>query len=85
MRNRITGVAVALAAAAVLVGGGTAVADDGADGASIGSSGFAGGDEVQVPVHTPVSLCGESIDTVGLSNPAFGKVCQSLSSPTSGW
>ncbi|WP_327236191.1 chaplin [Streptomyces sp. NBC_01317] len=52
-----------------------AVADAGAEGAAIGSPGVLSGNVIQVPIHIPLNLCGNSIDVVGLLNPAFGNVC----------
>ncbi|MYV52019.1 chaplin [Streptomyces sp. SID3212] len=52
-----------------------AVADAGAEGVAVGSPGVLSGNVVQVPVHIPVNLCGNSIDIVALLNPAFGNVC----------
>ncbi|MET7570754.1 chaplin [Streptomyces sp. NPDC005492] len=52
-----------------------AFADAGAEGAAIGSPGVLSGNVVQVPVHIPVNVCGNSIDVIGLLNPAFGNVC----------
>ncbi|MEU5809856.1 MULTISPECIES: chaplin ChpH [unclassified Streptomyces] len=59
----------------VLAGAGLAVADAGAQGAAIGSPGVLSGNVVQVPVHIPVNICGNTIDGVGLLNPAFGNTC----------
>ncbi|MFI6105514.1 chaplin ChpH [Streptomyces sp. NPDC051310] len=69
---------VAVAAATgglVLAGAGMAVADAGAQGAAVGSPGVISGNVVQVPVHIPVNVCGNTINLVGLLNPAFGNVC----------
>lgn len=63
------------AAAAVIGTSGAAMADAGAQGAAIGSPGVISGNAIQVPVHIPVNLCGNTIDVVGLLNPAFGNVC----------
>jgi hypothetical protein len=52
-----------------------AFADSGAEGAAIGSPGVLSGNVVQVPIHIPVNVCGNSIDVIGLLNPAFGNVC----------
>ncbi|MEU0033390.1 MULTISPECIES: chaplin [unclassified Streptomyces] len=52
-----------------------AFADAGAEGAAIGSPGVLSGNVVQVPVHIPVNVCGNSIDVIGLLNPAFGSAC----------
>ncbi|MEU8758232.1 chaplin ChpH [Streptomyces sp. NPDC048659] len=59
----------------VLAGAGMAVADAGAQGAAIGSPGVLSGNVVQVPVHIPVNLCGNTVSVIGLLNPAFGNTC----------
>ncbi|OKK14573.1 chaplin [Streptomyces sp. CB00455] len=59
----------------VLAGAGLAAADAGAQGAAIGSPGVLSGNVVQVPVHVPVNVCGNTINVVGLLNPAFGNTC----------
>ncbi|MFD0268981.1 MULTISPECIES: chaplin ChpH [unclassified Streptomyces] len=59
----------------VLAGAGLAVADAGAQGAAIGSPGVLSGNVVQVPIHIPVNVCGNTINVVGLLNPAFGNTC----------
>ncbi|WP_030257883.1 chaplin [Streptomyces violens] len=67
--------ATALAAAAVLGGAGVAAADSGAHGAAVNSPGIASGNVIQAPIHIPVNVCGNSINVVGLLNPAFGNTC----------
>ncbi|WP_202540921.1 chaplin [Streptomyces sp. SID2563] len=52
-----------------------AFADSGAEGAAVGSPGVISGNTIQVPVHIPVNLCGNTIDVIGLLNPAFGNAC----------
>ncbi|MFG2297466.1 chaplin ChpH [Streptomyces sp. NPDC048603] len=59
----------------VLAGAGMAVADAGAQGAAIGSPGVLSGNVVQVPVHIPVNVCGNTVNVIGLLNPAFGNTC----------
>ncbi|MFC4506769.1 MULTISPECIES: chaplin [Streptomyces] len=72
--------AVAVGAGAVMVGGaGLAMADSGAQGAAVGSPGVLSGNVVQVPVHIPVNVCGNTIDVIGLLNPAFGNTCANVS------
>ncbi|MFE3740254.1 chaplin [Streptomyces sp. NPDC059096] len=72
--------AVLVGTGAVLAGGaGMAAADAGAEAAAIGSPGVLSGNVVQVPVHLPVNVCGNTIDVVGLLNPAFGNTCANLS------
>jgi hypothetical protein len=59
----------------VLAGAGVAAADAGAQGAAVGSPGVLSGNVVQVPIHIPVNVCGNTIDIIGVLNPAFGNVC----------
>ncbi|AGI91468.1 chaplin [Streptomyces sp. CHA1] len=59
----------------VLAGAGMAVADAGAQGAAVGSPGVLSGNVVQVPVHVPVNVCGNTVSVIGLLNPAFGNAC----------
>ncbi|MFJ9828018.1 chaplin ChpH [Streptomyces sp. NPDC101160] len=59
----------------VLAGAGMAVADAGAQGAAIGSPGVLSGNVVQVPVHIPINVCGNTVSIIGLLNPAFGNTC----------
>lgn len=40
-----------------------------------GSPGLLSGNTVDVPVHVPVNACGDSVDPVGILNPAFGNSC----------
>ncbi|MFJ6743720.1 chaplin [Streptomyces sp. NPDC091279] len=63
------------AAAAVAGAAGIASADSGAQGAAVGSPGVVSGNTIQVPVHVPINLCGNTIDVIGLLNPAFGNTC----------
>ncbi|MCG8969746.1 chaplin ChpH [Streptomyces flaveolus] len=59
----------------VLAGAGMAAADSGAQGVAAHSPGVVSGNVVQVPVHVPVNVCGNTISVIGLLNPAFGNVC----------
>ncbi|MER6465045.1 chaplin [Streptomyces sp. NPDC048409] len=63
------------AVAAVAGGAGAAAADSGANGAAAHSPGVLSGNVIQVPVHVPVNVCGNTIDVIGLLNPAFGNTC----------
>jgi hypothetical protein len=88
--SRIAKAAVVTAAAgAVLAGGaGVAAADAGAQGAALGSPGVLSGNLVEAPVHVPVNVCGNTVDVVGLLNPAFGNTCPNSSvhgGDDSGW
>ncbi|MER5961763.1 chaplin family protein [Streptomyces sp. NPDC002057] len=70
----VTGGALALSA-------GAAHADSGAQGAAVGSPGVGSGNTVQLPVHVPVNACGNTVNVVGLLNPAFGNTCENRSAP----
>ena len=61
--------------AMVLGGAGLAMADAGAQGEAVGSPGVLSGNVVQVPVHIPVNVCGNTVNVIGLLNPAFGNTC----------
>ncbi|MFE0803496.1 chaplin ChpD [Streptomyces sp. NPDC058812] len=52
-----------------------AFADADAKGAAVGSPGVLSGNVTQVPVHVPINVCGNTVNVVGLLNPAFGNVC----------
>lgn len=52
-----------------------AFADTGAEGAAVGSPGVISGNVVQVPVDVPVNLCGDTVDVIGVLNPALGNGC----------
>ncbi|MFI9149763.1 chaplin [Streptomyces sp. NPDC053367] len=70
---------VALGTGAVVLGGaGLALADAGAHGAAVGSPGVLSGNLVQVPVHIPVNVCGNTVNVIGLLNPAFGNTCANV-------
>ncbi|MFF3610426.1 chaplin ChpG [Streptomyces sp. NPDC002580] len=64
-----------VAAAAVAGTAGIAAADSGAHGVAAHSPGVLSGNVIQVPVHIPVNVCGNTINAGGLLNPAFGNTC----------
>ncbi|GAA2974265.1 chaplin [Streptomyces sp. NPDC008163] len=69
---------IAAVAAGTLMAVGAAApafADSGAEGAAVASPGVISGNTIQVPVHIPVNVCGNTIDVIGLLNPAFGNAC----------
>ncbi|MEV6579415.1 chaplin [Streptomyces sp. NPDC051582] len=55
--------------------GGFAYADADAAGKAEGSPGLLSGNLVQLPVHTPVNVCGNTVSVVGLLNSAAGNRC----------
>ncbi len=56
-------------------GGAAAHADSGATGGAKGSPGVLSGNVVQAPVHVPVNVCGNTVNVVGVLNPAVGNAC----------
>nr|WP_203631811.1 chaplin [Streptomyces halstedii] len=52
-----------------------AMADSGSEAVAAHSPGVLSGNVVQVPIHIPVNVCGNSINVIGLLNPAFGNTC----------
>ncbi|WP_030244421.1 chaplin [Streptomyces sp. NRRL S-350] len=75
MRIRTYLAASAVAAVCVLAGAGTAAADANANGVAFGSPGVLSGNQIQIPIHIPINICGNSVDLVGIANPAFGNIC----------
>ncbi|MFB7636882.1 chaplin [Streptomyces sp. NPDC056149] len=39
------------------------------------SPGVLSGNVIQIPIDLPINVCGNSIDVIGLLNPAFGNHC----------
>ncbi|MFF0013914.1 chaplin [Streptomyces sp. NPDC005374] len=77
-RNGVLAVAAASGAMAVTLPVSAAFAAGGgstADGTAAGSPGLISGNTVQVPVHVPLNVCGNTVDVVGLLNPAAGNTC----------
>ncbi|SHL40243.1 chaplin [Actinacidiphila paucisporea] len=83
--NRLTrkGLVSAMVAGGVLASAGYAQADAAAEGDAAGSPGVLSGNSVQVPVHVPVNVCGNTISVVGLLNAVSGNVCANASSGSS--
>jgi len=71
-RNGLIAVAAASGAMAVAV---PAHADSAAQGAAAGSPGLISGNVVQLPVHVPVHVCGNTVNVVGLLDPSAGNAC----------
>ncbi|WP_369259455.1 chaplin [Streptomyces sp. R35] len=70
------GLALTSVAAAAMAGtAGIAAADSDAHGVAAHSPGVVSGNVVQVPVHVPVNVCGNTVNVIALLNPAFGNPC----------
>jgi hypothetical protein len=65
----VTGTIMALGMAA------PAFADAGAEGAASNSPGVLSGNVIQVPVHIPVNVCGNTVGIIALLNPTGGNGC----------
>ncbi|MDQ0841912.1 MULTISPECIES: chaplin [unclassified Streptomyces] len=66
-----------IAGSLVAAGAGVASATTGgshAHGEAVHSPGVLSGNLVQAPVHVPVNVVGNSVNVIGLLNPAFGNV-----------
>ncbi|GGK17749.1 hypothetical protein GCM10011583_57050 [Streptomyces camponoticapitis] len=72
-------ITVAAAGGVFAIGGGYAQADAGAEGSAAKSPGVLSGNSVQVPVHVPVNACGNTVNVVGVLNPAMGNACVNAS------
>jgi hypothetical protein len=59
----------------MMAGAGVAAADAGAQGAAVHSPGVLSGNVIQVPVHVPINICGNTVNIVGVLNPTFGNTC----------
>ncbi|WP_405910552.1 MULTISPECIES: chaplin [unclassified Streptomyces] len=71
-RNGLIAAAAASGAMAVTM---PAYADSAADGTAAGSPGLISGNTIQLPVHVPVNVCGNTVNVVGVLNPAAGNSC----------
>lgn len=77
MKNLKKAVAVTMVAGGmVAASAGLASAHDGAHagGKAAGSPGVVSGNVIQAPVHIPVNAVGNTVNVIGLLNPAFGNV-----------
>jgi hypothetical protein len=77
VKNLKKAAAMTMVAGGLLAAGaGVASATDGAHagGQAVGSPGVLSGNLVQAPVDVPVNVSGNSVNVVGVLNPAFGNV-----------
>ncbi|MFF7299681.1 chaplin family protein [Streptomyces sp. NPDC008265] len=78
-RNGVIAAVVAGGGLAVAGVGGFAHADADASGRAAGSPGVGSGNLIQLPVNVPVNACGNTVNVVGLLNPAAGNRCANVS------
>lgn len=77
-------VIAALTGASLLGSVGVATASSRAEGETTQSSGTLAGNVIQVPVHVPVNICGNSVNVLGLLNPTFGNFCANIEGGVTG-
>ncbi|MER6474312.1 chaplin [Streptomyces collinus] len=76
MRKRSFVTTAVLAGALAMAGTTTAfAADPNPVGAAANSPGVLSGNVIQLPVDLDLNLCGDTIDVIGLLNPAGGNSC----------
>ncbi|MET4927365.1 chaplin [Streptomyces sp. PSRA5] len=77
MKRVAKSVVLATSSAALLLAGAGMASAGGAsaEGVAANSPGVLSGNLVQIPVHIPVNLCGNTVNVIGLLNPAFGNTC----------
>ncbi|MFB7663289.1 chaplin [Kitasatospora sp. NPDC056138] len=63
------------AGALVLGSAGAASASANASGVATNSPGVLSGNLIQIPIHIPLNICGNTVSVVGLLNPALGSAC----------
>ncbi|MFJ1703314.1 chaplin [Kitasatospora sp. NPDC088346] len=79
MRNIKKAAALSLAAAGLVLGAaGGAAASSSAEAVVANSPGVLSGNNIQIPVHIPVNICGNSIGVISILNPAFGNSCANV-------
>ncbi|MFF5501502.1 chaplin [Streptomyces roseolus] len=74
MKNLKKAAALTMVAGGIVAAGAGVASAHGADahGQALHSPGVASGNLVQVPVHVPVNVSGNTVNVIGLLNPAFG-------------
>ncbi|MGW0122813.1 chaplin [Streptomyces sp. NPDC003327] len=74
MKNLKKAAALTMIAGGIVAAGAGAASAHGAEatGKALNSPGVGSGNLVQVPVHVPVNASGNTINVIGLLNPAFG-------------
>jgi uncharacterized protein (DUF1800 family) len=68
-------VLTSVTAAAAAGTAGVATADSSAKAIAAHSRGVLSGNVLQVPIHIPINICGNTVNIVGLLNPTFGNTC----------
>ncbi|KPI17865.1 protein of unknown function DUF320 [Actinobacteria bacterium OK074] len=76
MKNLKKAAAVTMVAGGLVAAGAGLAGGDGAhaDGKAVGSPGVISGNTIQAPIHIPVNAVGNSVNVIGILNPAFGNL-----------
>ncbi|MFC8276951.1 chaplin [Streptomyces sp. NPDC057271] len=74
MKNLKKAAALTMVAGGIVAAGAGVASAHGAEaqGKALNSPGVASGNLVQAPVHVPVNVSGNTVNVIGLLNPAFG-------------
>ncbi|WP_344658717.1 chaplin [Catenulispora subtropica] len=59
-----------------MAGAGMASADSTAHGSAQDSPGVVSGNNVQIPVHIPLNVCGDTVNIIGILDQALGNHCE---------
>ncbi|MER5640788.1 chaplin [Kitasatospora sp. NPDC002227] len=79
MRNFKKAAVLSIAAAGLVLGSAAAAtASSEAEAVTANSPGVLSGNSIQVPVHIPLNVCGNTVSVIGLLNPAFGNSCANV-------
>jgi hypothetical protein len=70
---------VAATGGLVMAGAGMASAEATAHGSAQDSPGIVSGNNVQVPIHIPVNVCGDTVSVIGLLDQAVDNHCENES------
>lgn len=84
--SRIAKAAAVIAGTGALMAGGAGMAAADADSNAVAahSPGVISGNVVQVPIHIPINVCGNTVNVIALLNPAFGNTCMNVSEDDNG-
>lgn len=75
LKTKKIAVLVAATGGLVMAGAGMASAEATAHGSAQDSPGVVSGNNIEVPVHVPVNVCGDTVSVIGILDQAFGNTC----------
>ncbi|NYI06343.1 chaplin [Allostreptomyces psammosilenae] len=74
--TRKAAVLTATAGALVVSTAGVAAAEAESETAAVGSPGIISGNAIDIPIHIPLNVCGNTVDIIGVLNPSLGNYCE---------